>query len=133
MIKGTDVGELMIIYGLGFAACLFTIMLMYRFALSKAKDLDLNEVEIFDTKASMRMNMLMGMVPMLSVTMAIIFKNNPFLSGFVPGFTYFLYMPVMWINGVRTEKRRQKLLQQLSAGGEAPEGQFSSSNAGEPI
>jgi uncharacterized membrane protein len=110
MIKGTDVAELMIIYGLGFAACFFTVMLMYKVALAKAKELELNELEIFDTKASIKMNLLMGIVPMLSVAMAIIFRNSPALSGLIPGFTYLLYTPVMWINGVRTERRRDALL-----------------------
>jgi uncharacterized membrane protein len=113
MIKGTDVAELMIIYGLGFAACFFTVTLMYRVALSNAKELDLNELEIFDTKASIKMNLLMGMVPMLSVLMAIIFRNTPTLSGLIPGFTYFLYTPIMWINEVRTERRREALLLSL--------------------
>jgi uncharacterized membrane protein len=132
MIKGTDVDELMIIYGLGFSASFFTIMFMYRVALSKAEELELNELEIFDTKASIRINFLMGSIPLISVLMAIIFGNYPFLSGVVPGFTYFLYMPVMWIHGSRIEKRRNKLLQEKT---EAPvtEGHFSSSKAGEPI
>jgi len=134
MIKGTDVGELMIIYGLGAAATFFTMMFMYRVALSKAKDLELNEIEVFDTKASIRTNFLMGLIPLISVLMAIIFKDNPFLSGTVPGFTYFLYTPVMWINGNKTQKRREKLLQQQTeVPGENQESHFSSSKAGEPI
>jgi uncharacterized membrane protein len=135
-IKGTDIAELMIIYGLGASATFFTFMLMYRAALAKSADLDLNEIEIFDTKASIRMNLLMALIPLVSVLMAIIFQDNPALSGIIPGFTYFLYTPVMWINGNRTEKQREKLLSQAAdndAKAELPEGHFSSSKAGEPI
>jgi uncharacterized membrane protein len=134
MIKGTDIGELMIIYGLGAAATFLTVMFMYRTALAKAEELELNALEIFDTKASIRANFFMALIPMLSVILAIIFKNNPILSGMIPGFTYFLYTPVMWINGNRTDKLRAKLLQEkqghlsseLSTEPEA-------SKAGEPI
>ncbi|HZY79678.1 MAG TPA: TMEM175 family protein [Cyclobacteriaceae bacterium] len=110
MIKGTDVGELMIIYGLGASATFFVVMFMYRVALSHAKELELNEVEIFDTKASIRSNFLMALIPLVSVLMAVIFKDNPFLAGVVPGFTYFLYTPVMWLNGNRTQRKREALV-----------------------
>lgn len=137
MIRGTDVGELMIIYGLGASAVFLTVMFMYRVALAKAKELELNELEIFDTKASIRANLLMALIPLLSVTMAIVFSGNPFLSGTVPGFTYFLYTPVMWINGTRSDRKRNLLLQKQSEAesisSEVQATQFSSSNAGEPI
>jgi hypothetical protein len=113
MVKGTDVGELMIIYGLGAAATFLVVMFMYRAALSKAGELQLNELEIFDTKASIRANFLMALIPLVSALMALIFKGNPFLAGVVPGFTYFLYTPVMWWNGNRMARRREALLQSL--------------------
>lgn len=125
-IKGTDIGELMIIYGLGACATFLVVTQLYRIALSKAKDLQLNEVEIFDTKASMRANFLMAVIPFFSALMAIVFQSNPFLAGVIPGFSYFLYMPIMWIHGSRVEKQREKLLA-THFSSEA------SSNAGEPI
>jgi uncharacterized membrane protein len=130
MIKGTDVGELMIIYGLGASATFLVIMFMYRAALSRAEELQLNEVEIFDTKASIRTNILMALIPLLSALLAIIFSGNSFLSGVVPGFTYFLYMPVMWWNGSRNQRLRENLLSSdHSSSNSAP----LASNAGEPI
>lgn len=125
MIKGSDVGELMIMYGLGAAAMFFVVALMYREALSKKEDLQLSELEIFDTKASVRTNLLMAMIPFLSVLMAIIFMNKGYLSGVVPGFTNFLYIPVMWWNGDKIQKERKKLIDHLSS--------EASSNIGEPI
>lgn len=130
-IKGTDIAELMIIYGLGAAAVFFVIVLMYRHALSKAKDLELSELEVFDTKASIRANTLMALVPLLSAVLAMIFAGYPMLAGIVPGFTYFLYTPVMWINGSRTAKRRLKLLEGHLSSSSEPE--LAPSKAGEPI
>jgi hypothetical protein len=112
-IKGTDVGELMIIFGLGASTIFFVLMLMYRQALAHASELDLNEIEIFDTKSSIRANMLMGSIPLFSALLAMILNNNPMLSGLIPGFAYFLYMPVMWIQGAKREKKRIALLASL--------------------
>lgn len=130
-IKGTDVAELMMIFGFGAATVFFILMLMYRHALSKSEELGLNELEIHDTKSSVRANLLMGSIPLLSALLAIIFDHNPVLSGLIPGFTYFLYTPVMWIHGSRSEAKRNKILEghlssELSPSPEA-------SNAGEPI
>lgn len=125
-IRNTDVAILMMIYGFGAAAVFFVIMFMYKAALAKSDELELNEIEIFDTKASIRSNMLMALVPLLSAFFAIIFQWSPFLSGIIPGFTYFLYSPVMFINGSRTHKQRKKLLESYLSSS-------ASSNAGEPI
>lgn len=133
-IKGTDIAELMIIFGLGAASIFFTLMLMYRHALSKSEELGLNAIEVFDTKTSANANLLMGSIPLLSAVLAIIFKGNPTLSGMIPGFTYFLYTPVMWIHGARAERKRKKILEEhqdhLSS---EPSPEPVASNAGEPI
>lgn len=125
-IKGSDMAELMIIYGLGASATFFVIMFMYRVALNDAEQLHLNEIEIFDTKASIRTNFLMAIIPLISVSMALIFRNSPTLAGTIAGFSYFLYTPVMWWNGNKMQSKRKQVL----------ENHFSSeasSNAGEPI
>lgn len=109
-IKGTDVGELMIIFGLGAGTVFFVLMFMYKQALAHKDELELNEIEIFDTQSSIRANFLMGSIPFFSAVLAVIFNDNPMLSGFIPGFSYFLYMPVMWIHGAKREKQRAALL-----------------------
>jgi len=76
MISSQDVGQLMIIYGIG-AVCVFLVlMLMYRYALEQAEKLDLNEIEVFDTKTSIRTTSLMAIVPAISVLLALIFINS---------------------------------------------------------
>lgn len=128
-IRNTDVGALMIIYGLGASAVFFVVMFMYKSALSRAAELELNEIEIFDTKASIRTNFLMALIPLLSAFLAMIFYSNPFLAGVIPGLTYFLYSPVMFINGAKTHKRRKRLVETYLPSEASP----ASSNAGEPI
>ncbi|HOX82129.1 MAG TPA: TMEM175 family protein [Chryseolinea sp.] len=109
MISGRDVGDLMIIYGLGATGVFSVLALMYRNAFQNADALELNEIERFDTRMSIRANVLMGSVPLVSVLMAIIFQNSMY-SGMIAGFTYFLYTPIMILHGRKVDKAREKIL-----------------------
>lgn len=112
MIKAQDMGQLMIIYGFG-ATCVFLVLRqMYRYALSKADELGLSELEKFDTRTSIRTNFLMALVPMVSVVLSIIFINH-WLAGPVAGFVYFLYTPIMFAHGRRADKKRKALIVEL--------------------
>lgn len=112
MIHPAEVGDLMIIYGLGATCVFFTLMLMYRYAFSQAEILELNILEKFDTRTSIRTNLLMGLIPLISVIMAILFRNS-WYAGMISGFTYFLYTPVMLLHGKKVERDRKKLLETL--------------------
>lgn len=79
----------MVIYGIGARAVFLVLMLMYRYALGKAEELGLNELERFDTRTSIRTNLLMASVPAFSVLLAIIFINSPFAVP-LAGFSHFL-------------------------------------------
>jgi hypothetical protein len=109
MISGSDMADLMIIYGLGAASVFFVLALMYRYALKNSEELELNKIEVFDTKVSIRTNLLMGSVPIISVLMAIIFYSH-WSAGMIAGFTYFLYPIVMFTHGKYVVKARIKLL-----------------------
>jgi hypothetical protein len=107
--NASDTALLMIIYGVGFASVFFVLALMYRHALTKSEILGLNEIEKFDTRTSIRTNLLMAAIPTLSLLLAIILKDNRHV-GFVSGFTYMLYMPVMFTHGFMMAKKREKLI-----------------------
>jgi uncharacterized membrane protein len=112
MIKGEDMPDLMIIYGLG-AFCVFIVlMLMYQYAYKQADALELNEIERFDTKSKITMNKLMAIVPLVSVLIAILFHSH-WVGGMLAGYAYFLYTPVMFIFGKRTDRARKALLESL--------------------
>lgn len=109
MLQGGQMGDLMIIYGIGAASVFFVLMLLYRYALSRSEALELNEVEIFDTKVSMRTNFLLGIIPLLSVIIAFIFYNSKYVGAY-SGLSYFFYGPVMAWHGYRTDKQRKAIL-----------------------
>jgi hypothetical protein len=109
MIRGQDMAELMIIYGMGAFAVFIVLMLMYRYAYRQADELELNELERFDTLTKIKTNRLMAIVPLISVVIAIIFHSH-WLGGMLAGFAYFLYTPIMIVFGKRTDKARQALV-----------------------
>jgi uncharacterized membrane protein len=110
MITPQDIGDLMIIYGIGAASVFFVLMLMYRYALKQAIELDLNELEKFDTQTKIRTNLLMGMIPVVSVLLAFIFRSS-WLAGPIAGFTYSLYPLVMTIHGKKVDRQRKNLIE----------------------
>lgn len=113
MISYRDMADLMIIYGLGASAVFFTLVLMYRYILQNHEMLGLNEIEKFDTRTSIRTNVYMGIVPLFSVLIAIIFHRHV-LAGAFAGISYFLYFPVMLLHGRREDKLRKALTEEDS-------------------
>lgn len=110
MINPGDMSQLMVIYGVGATAVFLVLMQMYRYAYKKADDMGLNEIERFDTQTSIRTNLLMAVVPALSVILAILLRNS-WLAGPVSGFAYMLYTPLMFGHGRIIERKRKKLLE----------------------
>lgn len=110
MFVGIQIADLMIIYGLGYATVFIILAVMYRYAMKKAGELELNEIESFDTRTSFTTNLMLSTVPIVSVIMAMIFYDNRYV-GFYSGFSYFLYPPVMWIYGRMIDKKRKPLLE----------------------
>ncbi len=109
MMVGGNMADLMIIYGLGAASVFFILVLMYRYALTKREELDLNELELFDTKTSIKTNFLLGAIPLFSVLIVLVFYNHKF-AGAYAGFAYFLYGPIMAWHGKKVDEQRKKLL-----------------------
>ena len=109
MLDRQSTADLMVIYGVGASSIFLVLMFMYRYALKNTHLLNLNKIEEFDTRTSMKANFLMAVVPLLSVALAIIFKNHESV-GSIAGFSYFLYTPIMTIFHHRISKRRRRLL-----------------------
>jgi uncharacterized membrane protein len=113
MMSGKDMAYLMMIYGAGVSVVFFVLALMYRYALKRAREMELNNIEAFDTQASVTTNLLLASVPLLSVLLAFIFRNHV-LAGAFSGFAYFLYWPVMLIYGKHVDKKRVQILKETN-------------------
>lgn len=109
MLSTHDTADFMIVYGMGASSIFIVLMLMYRYALKNSHLLELSKIEEYDTRTSMISNLLMAIVPCLSVILAILFRENRWV-GLIAGFTYFLYTPIMFLFHNRIAKRRKRLL-----------------------
>lgn len=114
MIRADQVDNLMVVYGIGAASIFLVLAFMYYYASRKATELELNEIELFDTRANLRANLLMASVPSLSVAITAIFQDSMFVGAYA-GFTYFLYTPLMFWNASRMVKRRKKVLEGMAS------------------
>jgi uncharacterized membrane protein len=110
---GSNMAELMIIYGLGAMAVFLVLALLYRYALMKAAELELNEIEKFDTHTSMLANVVMACVPLVSVVIAFLFRTSMW-AGLISGLSYFLYSPAMTIFWKIKSKKRKEILEKSS-------------------
>lgn len=108
MISPGDMGYLMVIYGLGAMSVFYMLAIMYKHALGQADNLELTEIEKFETSVSIKSNLLMGTIPLISVILALILINSPY-AGLVSGVFYFMYAPVMFLFGHWVDKKRNKL------------------------
>jgi uncharacterized membrane protein len=110
----TDIGDLMIIYGLGYGCVFLILALMYRVALNSAGLLNLTEIERFDTRVSMQTNLIMSAIPFISVFFSAIFRHT-WMAGMIGGFTYFLFPVLMPMFGARVTRKRNKIVASLKA------------------
>ena len=97
---------LMIVYGAGYLTVFLLFGLLYYHALQKKEDLELNELEVFDTKSSIWGCMVHVMVASLSILIAVVGGNR--MVGW-SGLVYFLLGPAFTIHGMIGGKRRRKL------------------------
>lgn len=107
MIETPDqVATLMIIFGAGYVAVFGVFALLYWHAYRKRGQLELNELESFDTRADIRESLLNVGIAVISLAFAI-FGGGRFAA--VSGMAYMLTPIVMTVHGTMTGRRRRKL------------------------
>ncbi len=105
MIGPHQGGTLMIIYDVGFIAVFFLFMMLHLHAYKKRMVLELNDLEVFDTKSEVVESIAMMSVGVLSLLFVVIGGQR--LSG-LAGLTYFLIGPIMTLLGSVRGKKRKK-------------------------
>ena len=107
-IQDGDMKFLMIVYGLGAGFIFWTIAMLYRHALRKRDDLQLDDYEVFHTQSSIGINFMMGLIPMLSFIVAAIGAPGP-VTYMISGFMYMTYPIVMPLFGVYLRRKERRL------------------------
>jgi uncharacterized paraquat-inducible protein A len=117
MVENADqVGTLMLIFGIGYIAVFGLFVLLYSHAYRNRERLDLNELEVFDTRGDIRECALMVSIAAVSISFAALGKGR--YAG-LSGMTYMLTPVVMTLHGVVNGRRRRKLEERFGFSGNA--------------
>jgi uncharacterized membrane protein len=103
-----EVTTLMIIFSLGYVAVFGLFVLMYAHAHKNRKKLELNELEVFDTRTDIRESALNVGIGSISVAFAVLARNAT-----LSGMSYMLCPIVMTAHGMIRGKRRRKIEERL--------------------
>ncbi len=106
VIELAQVSTLFLIYGAGIIALYLLMALLYVHAFRRRRDLELTALEIFDTKSSIVTHLLAAGIGAVSCVVAL--TVPPRMTG-LAGFAYFLFGPVLAIQGTLAGRRRKRL------------------------
>jgi uncharacterized membrane protein len=112
MVENNDqVATLMIIFGIGYVAVFGVFALLYWHAYRRRSLLDLNELELFDTRTDIRESLLNVAIATLSI--AIVAIGGGRRAG-LAGVTYMLTPIVMTTHGMLNGRRRRKIEERVT-------------------
>jgi uncharacterized membrane protein len=107
VVDGAQMGQLMMIYGTGFALIFALFCLMYVHAWRRRDALGLDSVERYLTRQGIVAHALSAGVGLLSVTIAACAHSNQGLAA--AGWSYFLMWPLHWWHGRRTSATSERM------------------------
>jgi len=110
--NGDQVSTLMIIFGAGYVAVFGVFVLLYWHAYRQREALELNELEVFDTRVDIRESALNVGIALVSIAIAFIGRGR---FAFLSGITYMLNGILSPLHGTLMGRRRRKLEQQFDA------------------
>ncbi len=105
MVENADqVATLMLIFSIGYLAVFGLFVLLYGHAYRRREKLELNELEVFDTRTDIREAALNAGIALISIAFAAILRNAA-----LAGMTYMLCPIVLTAHGMMSGKRRRKI------------------------
>lgn len=104
MILNDQFPRLMIIYGLGYLTVSLIFVLLFRHALGKRAELELNAVEELLTRSSIRSHLINISVALLSIALVVLTDNSS-----LAGMIYMSIGLLQFLNGWITGRRMEKL------------------------
>jgi uncharacterized membrane protein len=112
VIEHDQGASLMIIFDVGYLAVFAVFFLLFWHAYRKRKELELNELEVFDTRNSLQEMALNCGIALLSL--AIVLFGGPSYAG-LAGFVYMLIGVAMGVNGKIMGRQRFRMARQFAA------------------
>jgi uncharacterized membrane protein len=105
-----QMATLMIIFGIGYLAVFGLFVLLYRHAYQNRELLELNELEVFDTRTDIRENTINVGIAAVSILFAM-FGGTRY--GPLSGMIYMLTPVIMTVHGFRNGKQRKHLEERI--------------------
>jgi hypothetical protein len=115
MVEGGELQQLMIVFGIGYVSIFAVFILLYWHAFRRRTQLQLNDLEVFDTRNSMQEAALNCSIGLISMALAYFGGRYSGLAGPV----YMLLGVVMSVNGTLMGRRRRSLEARFLAPGDA--------------
>ena len=112
MVEDGQMQQLMVIFGVGYVAIFAVFILLYWHAFRRRQQLELNELEIFDTRNSILEAILNCGVGLLSIAVAVVGGER---YGGLAGPVYMLLGVILTVNGAVMGKRRRRLEASLAS------------------
>ncbi len=117
VITGAQMAPMLVIFGLGYVAIFFVFGLLYLHAYRQRAALELNELELFDTRTELQANLLNVGVGLISIILATWGGRG---AGGLAGMCYpLLLAPALTLHGIYSGRRRRPLEQRFIVSGEA--------------
>lgn len=111
-IRREQVAPMMAIFGAGFTAVFAVFTLLYAHAYRKRRELELNELEIYDTRVMIQDNALNVAIGLISVIIALAGGARYSLFS---GFVYWLVGPVQFLHGYLMGRGRKRIEERFAA------------------
>ena len=114
VVRREQIPMMLVVYGLGFAAVFAIFALLYMHAHRKRVELNLSELEVFDTRSWFQENALMSLVGVVSIALALA-RGGRYTA--FSGMSYWLIAPVLFVHGHMRGKRRRRIEARLAGAG----------------
>lgn len=111
VLRRSEIGPLMVVYGLGFIAVFACFALLYLHAWRRRDELGLDILEAADSLYWSRHYLIFAGVGVLSVILALLGIGVRYG---LPGWLYFLIGPFCYLNGVLNRRQRDRLQESQS-------------------
>lgn len=116
MVENAQTSKLMIIFGIGYVAVFSIFVLLYWHAYRKRFELDLSELERFDTRNEMQESAINVLIGLISIALASVGERG---YAALAGWVYMLLGPALAAHGFIMGARRQKMEKRLEIEAEA--------------
>ncbi|HJR09413.1 MAG TPA: TMEM175 family protein [Pyrinomonadaceae bacterium] len=111
-VASNQMGKMMVVFSVGYVAVFAVFSLLYMRAYSKRAELELNQLEVLDTRAELEENLLHMGVGLVSIGLA---SQGDRMFAALAGYCYAMIGPVMTVHGMLAGKKRRKLEATLTA------------------